>query len=105
MLALIELQRGVDLRGIIAAVALAMSLGLASPARAEWLAVCDGGKVASCHAEACGGTREEARALCLEQCPEGDSHSVGTSSCTVQRKTQTPPARSTPATKSSTPAQ
>lgn len=75
---------------------------LPGPARAEWLARCQGGTVPACFGEACGSTREEARARCLETCPGGETHSVGTSSCTVPRPTQTPKAKAPPST---TPAQ
>lgn len=92
------------MRGGIAALAMGWGLLLAGPAEAEWFARCEGGQNAACYGEACGGTKEEARAFCLEQCPGGDTHSVGISSCKVQRKTQTPPAKATPTTKGSAPA-
>lgn len=84
-----------------AAFLLLVSLVLPGAARAEWMARCTGGAVAACYGEACGATREEARSRCLEVCPGGDTHSVGTSSCSVPRPTQTPktkaPASNTPA--------
>lgn len=85
----------------IVALLLLATLALPDPARAEWMARCQGGTAAACYGEACGTTREEARARCLEVCPGGETHSVGTSSCTVPRPTQTPktkaPASTTPA--------
>jgi hypothetical protein len=56
-------------------------------AHAQWFARCTGVNN-SCHGEACGATPDDARARCLQQCPGSDTHSVGTSSCTVP-KTQT----------------
>jgi hypothetical protein len=70
----------------------------AVPAKAEWTARCQGGTVPACYGEACGGSPEEARRRCLEVCPGGDTHSVGTSSCTVPKPTQTPPAKASTGT-------
>jgi hypothetical protein len=56
-------------------------------AHAQWFARGTGGHI-SWHGEACGATPDDARARCLQQCPGSDTHSVGTSSCTVP-KTQT----------------
>lgn len=70
----------------------------ALPARAEWMARCQGGTVPACYGETCGTTREEARSRCLEVCPGSETHSVGISSCTVPKPTQTPPAKASSAT-------
>jgi hypothetical protein len=55
-------------------------------AKADWFARCTGLNN-SCHGEACGATPDEARARCLEICPDSDTHSVGTSSCVAPRTT------------------
>jgi hypothetical protein len=80
-------------------------VALPIPAQAEWLARCQGGSTAGCFGEACGATPEEARKGCLLVCPGGDTHSVGTSSCSVTRPTQTPSAKASPTTRPSTSAQ
>ncbi|MFO1150668.1 MAG: hypothetical protein U1E62_20010 [Alsobacter sp.] len=77
---------------------LAGLLLLQGSAQAEWFARCQGGNQAACFGEACGSTPDEARNRCLEICPGSDTHSVGISSCTVQKPTQTPRVRSTPPT-------
>ena len=53
-------------------------------ANADWYARCTGVNN-SCHGEACGVTPEDARARCLQICPNSDTHSVGTSSCVAPR--------------------
>jgi hypothetical protein len=83
---------------LLASLLLTGVLLMQGSAQAEWFARCQGGSQPACFGEACGSTPDEARNRCLEKCPGSDTHSVGISSCTVQKPTQTPRVRSAPTT-------